>query len=347
MHSKRNVNLDLIRCTALICVLSVHFLLNNGFYKETIQGSRMYFMTIMRTGLMVCVPLFLLLSGYLMNQKILSRRYYLGIIKIIGVYILVCITNILLNIFYRHQDITLVQAVLSILDFTAIRYSWYIEMYIGLFLIIPFLNLVISGLYSKKHMQILIITMLILTTLPSMTNIFGRDIVADWWKNAYPITYYFIGAYIRKYDIKIKPKKNLLMLITVILFSGLFNCYMSFGLVFQKGEHVQWQSIQNVLSAVLLFILIKDLNLEKWPNTIKKAVVKISELSLGIYLCSGIFDTIFYKVLCNQVPIMVERLNYFIIIAPIVFLCSTMLAAILNSIYMLGYRWIGHSYMKG
>ena len=168
-------------------------------------------------------------------------------------------------------------------------------MYIGLFLLIPFLNLIVNGLNSKKHMQMLIATLIILTTLLSIMNIFGSALVPDWWTGIYPITYYFIGVYIRKYDIKIQTKKNILMLLAVILLSGIFNCYKSYGLIFQKGEYVQWQSIQNVLASVLLFVWLKNINLEKWPNIIKRAIVKISELSLGIYLCSAIFDTIFIK----------------------------------------------------
>lgn len=138
-YEKRNINLDLIRCVAVLCVISVHFFLNNGFYNEIVQGKAMCLMTIMRTSFMVCVPLFLLLTGYLMNHKVLSRRYYLGIIKVLGTYVLASIACILVNIFYHQQEISFKQAVLSIFDFTGARYSWYIEMYIGLFLLIPFL----------------------------------------------------------------------------------------------------------------------------------------------------------------------------------------------------------------
>lgn len=69
LHKKRNINIDLIRCCAIFAVISVHFFRNNGFYTEPVIGWRMYLMVFMRTTFMICVPLFLLITGYLMNRK--------------------------------------------------------------------------------------------------------------------------------------------------------------------------------------------------------------------------------------------------------------------------------------
>lgn len=78
MNLKRNLNLDLIRSIAVFSVLSVHFFLNNGFYEYPVDGGRMYMMVAMRTFFMICVPLFLILTGYLMNKKKLSIEYFSG-----------------------------------------------------------------------------------------------------------------------------------------------------------------------------------------------------------------------------------------------------------------------------
>ena len=95
-------------------------------------------------------------------------------------------------------------------------------MYIGLFLLIPFLNIIYNNLKSQKHKQILVWTLFCLTILPSMFNIFNFEtshwwavpsssdifskIVPAWWINFYPITYYFVGCYLREYGLKIKTK---------------------------------------------------------------------------------------------------------------------------------------------
>lgn len=72
----RNPALDIVRCVALFSVVGVHFFLNSGFYDEIVQGERMYVMTVVRSACMICVPLFMLLSGYLMRTRKPSSRYY-------------------------------------------------------------------------------------------------------------------------------------------------------------------------------------------------------------------------------------------------------------------------------
>lgn len=66
---KRNSNMDIIRCFALLSVVAVHFFLNSGFYDHVVIGKRMYVAVVVRTALMVCVPMFMVLSGYLMRTK--------------------------------------------------------------------------------------------------------------------------------------------------------------------------------------------------------------------------------------------------------------------------------------
>lgn len=91
---KRNINLDMIRVIAVFSVLSVHFFLHNGFYEEIVVGKRLFFMGTMRNFFMICVPLFLILTGFLMNKKVVSRKYYSGLKKTYITYVLASITNI-------------------------------------------------------------------------------------------------------------------------------------------------------------------------------------------------------------------------------------------------------------
>ena len=167
---------------------------------------------------MICVPLFIILTGYLMSNKKWSGRYYLGIVKTLGIYLLASIVCIVYKITVLHQDITFSNALFSILDFTGANYSWYIEMYIGLFLLIPFINAMFRGLETRKARLALVLTLLSLSALPSIINIFNfdvvgwwaqpslsvvyRSIVPDWWIMIYPLTYYCIGAYMNEYPIK-------------------------------------------------------------------------------------------------------------------------------------------------
>lgn len=148
----RNLNLDLIRCVAILSVLSVHFFLNNGFYGEVMLGERMYIATIMRQGFMICVPLFIMLTGYLMHRKQISLRYFVGIKRVLMVYVLCTICILIYKIFGLKEKLSALDMIFNITSYQ--QYSWYIEMYIGLFLLIPFLNVLYRSLSGKREKQI-------------------------------------------------------------------------------------------------------------------------------------------------------------------------------------------------
>lgn len=52
--------------------------------------------------------------------------------------------------------------------------------------------------------------MLILTALTLVTNIFNledyTEIILNYWLSIYPIAYYFIGCYIKKFKFRIRKK---------------------------------------------------------------------------------------------------------------------------------------------
>ena len=88
---KRNPAADIIRCLALFLVISVHFLLHNGFYYHPSDCTRMYVMHIFRALFIICVPLFMTLSGFLLRNKMLNIDYYKRISKTIVTYVLASI----------------------------------------------------------------------------------------------------------------------------------------------------------------------------------------------------------------------------------------------------------------
>ena len=69
IKNQRNIGLDLTRILAFLSVIGVHFFLNTDFYKIPLRGKRMLALATLRTSFMVCVPLFLLLTGYLVSGK--------------------------------------------------------------------------------------------------------------------------------------------------------------------------------------------------------------------------------------------------------------------------------------
>ena len=333
MKKERNINLDIIRCIAVLTVVCVHFFLNNGFYNVTVLGKKMYVATIMRTAFMVCVPLFLLLTGYLMNKKTLSRKYYSGIKKTLAVYLMTSFFILAYKIFIKNENMSPAECIINITSFR--QYAWYISMYIGLFLLIPFLNLMYNNLKDKKQKLVLIVTLLFMTVLPSASNIFGVLIVPEWWVGIYPLTYYFLGAFIREYKNKLKLSLwlNFILIIVGFVFFGTYTYFLTYNKKFVLGAWCEWYSLANITNSVLVFLFLLRIKTDKIPDFVKKIIIKISEISLGIYLASWIFDDCFYPKLNEAIPEMTDRRPYFFVMVPLVFICSSVLSYIVNLMY--------------
>lgn len=285
-------------------------------------------MAVIRTFSGVCVPLFLLLTGYLMNKKTLSKKYYFSIIKVLVIFLFASVTYRLYAIIVLDKVFTLKDWVRDILTFSATRYTWYVKMYIGLFLIIPFLNLIWNGLNTKKGKIVLVVTALALTMLPTVIWV-----VPDWWKGVYPVTYYFLGCYLREYGIPLKKRWIALCFLLTLAVSSLYNIYVSYGQKFISGDWVDWNGWQCVLLSVLLFSFFEKCNFSGCPSLIKQVFITISNLSFGMYLASGVVDTYTYSKLNAIVKNIPDRVDYFVVIIPFVFICSLIISFVWELIY--------------
>lgn len=342
----RNASMDIIRIVAAFTVLSVHFFLHNGFYSQIVEGVPMYIMVLMRTLFSVCVPLFMILTGYLMSHKTLSRKYYSGISKTLIVFVLATLACMIFKAVHDNEPLSLKSFILGTLDFTGANYSWYIEMYIGLFLLVPFLNLAYNKLKNKRQKQVLVLTLVFLTIIPTLFNIFNFDnpawwsdpkssdtfakLVPSWWMGFYPIAYYFTGCYIREYGIKLKTRSMLVLFLLAILIFGTFNFYRSYGTTFKSGIYVYWYGFEPYILSVLLFVLLSRIKTDNMNEKVKFVLWKVSDLALGIYLISYIFDMLVYPVLNEKITTMTDRLPFYFVTVPIVFICSMLASAVLN-----------------
>jgi surface polysaccharide O-acyltransferase-like enzyme len=134
MYMKRKTGLDLVRTIAIFSVVGVHFFYHTNFYKVPVAGKSMMVQVALRWLFTMCVPLFIMLTGYLQTEKTPEKRYFKKLIPILGVYLFYSVLSIIMRIVYLKEDKSIIMWIISILTFDADKYSWYINMFIGLFL---------------------------------------------------------------------------------------------------------------------------------------------------------------------------------------------------------------------
>jgi surface polysaccharide O-acyltransferase-like enzyme len=352
---KRSERLDLIRSVAVLSVIAVHFCLNNQYYNRIIEGKVMLFMTYLRTGFMICVPLFMMLTGYLLNQKKLELSFYKKAWKILFVYITASVLCVLYQILFMDVVYPAKDMLFAFLGFSAAPYGWYLEMYFGLFFLAPFLNLIYWNLKNKKQKQWLVILLLILTVLPTVTNIFDfytpgaiknplltngyQQILPDYWVGLYPVMYYFLGAYISEFPVKIKKRVSLPLYFLLLLFFGTFIYWKNYGRTFEWGIYSEWNSLATLSLTFVSFIFLLAIPVEKAGASVKKLLYQISKLSLGIYLTSWILDQAIYPVLEQKIPSLSVRILLFVPTVFVVFLGAFIGSAMIEGLYTILKGW--------
>lgn len=337
--TNRLAGLDIIRCFAIFSVIAGHFFVLNTPFRETIFdasgmfGQGLVYLLFNATG----VPLFIMMTGYLNAHKVeCNRKYYKGMKRVLISYLLFSIITILFRKYYLHEDFSWIQWGLKILDFSAIPYGWYIEMWIGLYLLTPFLNLLYKAIPTQKQKLILLVTLYTLTALPDLLNRYGLHLVPGFWQSVFPLTYFFIGRYIQEYEPKLKGKK-----IAVAIIAILAICTINpvFTMLFAK-EHTMIQiaggsnGVFGTIVAVQTFILLYKIDIRNvWT---KKVLTRISLLSLDMYLCCYIFDKIFYPYFIDRYFVDQAQFGiYFFVIVPLVFVASLLAAQVKEWIFLL------------
>ena len=93
----RFAGIDIVKILACFFVTAVHFFRNSGFYNMPITKDCGTFAIYIRWLTFTCVPLFMITTGFLMKNKKLSGRYYLGIIRVLVLYIVISLIAFIQN----------------------------------------------------------------------------------------------------------------------------------------------------------------------------------------------------------------------------------------------------------
>lgn len=333
----RCFGLDLIRFIAILFIVLLHSFLKGNYYVASMSGLKMFLLTFVKWTTFICVPLFMILTGYLKSNKKVNKEHYSKIVPILIVYVAISVITILFKIFYCHNT-NYYDLLIGIFNFTTVNYAWYIEMYIGLFLLIPFLNILYKNIGSKRNKKILLLTLIFLTSFPQTMAMLGIDkysfdLFPAWWGGMYPIMYYFIGSYIREYKINIKKIVNVGLILATLFLQTFISYYLC-----QKGDYADHllfdhNCFPTVIVTTLVFILLYDISIR--GHIIKNTIAKISSLAFSIYLFSYIFDTISINIFKNILKTFNGNIFSLLIISPLVFILSIVASLILKWIIKL------------
>ncbi|MBQ2753240.1 MAG: acyltransferase family protein, partial [Firmicutes bacterium] len=200
------------------------------------------------------------------------------------------------------------KALLHIFDFSANGYAWYIEMYIGLFIMIPFLNMFYKMLGGIRNKIIATSAIVVVTMLPAAFSSLGLSsfrlsFLPDYWEAMYPVGYYFLGMLVADIKPQIKKVYNI---IALVIWAALLTA-VCFILSHLSGQYAWWFAngfgcIYNAVTAMLIFILFYDIDFKE--GRLSSIISMVSLCSMEAYLFSYITDKLLYNFLDLPMPLM-------------------------------------------
>lgn len=325
-----------VKTFAVFSVIAVHFRLNviDKIPAASFGMKSSLFFSIVYQLFISCVPLFILATGFLMLNKTYTKVYLKNIAKIYSLYVLCSLFSYFILLKGRNLEFGPHQIYLKILNFNLIGYSWYVEMYLGLVLLIPIVNKMIQAA-SKKEMQGFILAMTLVVSLPQLINSVPQLVniihLPAFWGNLYPVLYYLIGAYIRQYvtekTFNQKAKIWVVTALAVVVLGGIAFNMLNAHPQSVGGYEGGYPSLSILIQSVLIFLVIQIFLNRKLPFA-----SLIAKVTLPIYLMSFSVDNLVYPFLIDYLGSASALLIYAPIIVLGIFIISLLLGLVVNKV---------------
>lgn len=272
----RKTNLEILRIISILMILSYEIIWNTGMglVFDNFGITKVYSFFI-QFGRNIGVDILIILSGYILisDTKLNIFRVIKYILQTFFYSVVIYWIMILLG---NKFDIRLFLTSLFPISFKTFGI---ISTYIILYILHPYINIYLKKIDKSIFIKLLVITTIIWSIIPTIfdTNMASNDLV--WF-----IYLYMVGSYIKLYkdDIKVNSIKYIIYSIIIMIISTticllLDNIDMS--PISNKGILFNMRSIPTLLSALLLFISFKSMNIKN-----NKVINLLGISTFGVYI---------------------------------------------------------------
>lgn len=274
---KRQFGLDLLKIFSMVLITAIHFIsFGDVLNLQDISLANKAFFSAVYALTTVSVNSFVMITGYFQSERAVNFK------RVISLWINVFIVSVLLllGMAVLGQPIGKMNIIKSIFPVLTVNY-WFLSSYLVLCLAAPLLNILIKNMDKQKHALLCIVGFLLIcvyyTTNPFITEAtyIGHPRGIVWF-----FYLYFVAAYIKKYDIKIKKGALVSLIILLFLMIGAITMLdvRKVGNMNILGTY----SILPFVCSVLVFLFFKDLKINlKW---FQKIIVGLAECSFYVYI---------------------------------------------------------------
>lgn len=277
-NKERDSNLELFRIIAMLMILAHHYVVNSGMesmYDMNHITGNMVFLQFFGFGGKMGINCFTLITGYFMAGKKLKPE------KVLKIWAELLFYNIIITAIFLLTGY--VELTPRLVAQTIFPYSYYVDKYyvstmLCLYLLIPFLNILILKLNQKMYIRL----MGLLLFTYSIISVFNDNFNFIGWL----CIIYLVGAYIRIYPSQIFNSRKIAvtigvisiglmwMSIIVVDFIGVKFGYQNYYFMVQDAN-----KILPFLGGLSLFLLFKNINIKH-----NEIVNRVAASAFGVLL---------------------------------------------------------------
>lgn len=337
MQMKRNryPAMDLLKVIASVSVTAVHFRnrVETKIPKELITEKIQLFFSVDYALFIFAVPLFLLITGFLSTYAKADSKRYKSLLKTYLMYLFIALISYSTMVKFGIRDSkSIFQMLREAMEFKLIS-GWYIELYFGLFLLAPFLNILSDSMNQDLYKKFLF-TLFAVISVPAFINTvpFSSKFIylPNFYNSMYPLVYYFVGSYIRRYHSKnINIKLNLLVYVISLL--SVILLLFRYAAPYTWSSEGYYASILNVTLATSFFLIILAL----FNHKESKIIRCISRYTLATYILSLPVDRIVYPYLADYVGGYINLLVYMPLVVLLLYVLTFSSAVVLTKLFEL------------
>lgn len=282
VKKQRNANMDLLRIVSMLLIVFLHTIDHSGVLENAENcGTGMYFY--IRFAYMlcqVCVNLYVMLSGYFM----ITSKFRLH--KLVTLWMETAFYAFGLKLLFMilgKEAFSVASLVSCLVPLFTGRY-WFLTIYVGMYLISPFLNLLIRAMTKQQHTLLTIVLFFILSLWSSVHPAFAGMNAGGGWGLAWFVVLYITAAWFRLHYTPNRKHIGLMAVFFVIpLLIAAIQCLPVGGIVQNiVGNWFGYDSAPAYIMTLCLFVGFLNFNIRS--QKLSRVICAVAPLTLGVYL---------------------------------------------------------------
>jgi len=193
----RQVNMDLLRIVSMLLIIFLHSIDHSGVLEcAESAGMGMYFyVRLMYMLCQVCVNLYVMLSGYFL----VTGKFKLQKLVVLWMEtVFYSLTLKLLFMLTGREAVSGISLASCFVPFLTGRY-WFMTIYVGMYLVFPFLNIFIRAMDKKQHGALNLCLFGIISVWSSLHPVIAGMNSGGGWGLAWFVVLYLLAAWFKLY----------------------------------------------------------------------------------------------------------------------------------------------------